>query len=267
MLAPAFPDRRLAWLILLVALLLGTPPYARAQEPTPTLASTPTAQPDGRILYTVAPGDTLTLIAIRFGLSLDNLYLLNSLGPDSILTVGQSLLLGRAQQVEANATAAVAGFPGTRVLSDGTIVHVVTEGDTLITIAVKYNLTLEELTDLSGLGEEGFLHIGQEVVVGHLPQPEATGGSADTPVGSPTPTQTPANATARSSASPTPTQALAVNATRPPAGQTGAAATPFAVSPPLPVDSQSVLPIFFGVVGLLALTGLLFLYLARRHAG
>jgi hypothetical protein len=45
----------------------------------------------------------------------------------------------------------------------------------------------------------------------------------------------------------------------------GPVATAIALAP-VAVESPSLMPVFFGVVGLLALTGILFLYLARRHS-
>jgi hypothetical protein len=55
---------------------------------------TPTAGPDGRILYQVQPGDTLWRIAAVAGISIDELRILNGLDPDEVITVGQVLLLG-----------------------------------------------------------------------------------------------------------------------------------------------------------------------------
>jgi hypothetical protein len=55
---------------------------------------TPTAGPDGRILYQVQLGDTLWRIAAVAGISIDELRILNGLDPDEVITVGQVLLLG-----------------------------------------------------------------------------------------------------------------------------------------------------------------------------
>ena len=55
---------------------------------------TPTPGPDGRILYIVQTGDSLWRISAVAGIALDELRLLNNLGPNDIITPGQKLLLG-----------------------------------------------------------------------------------------------------------------------------------------------------------------------------
>ncbi|GAB4523038.1 MAG: hypothetical protein Fur0018_05510 [Anaerolineales bacterium] len=55
---------------------------------------TPTPGPDGRILYTVQPDDTLWRVAAVSGLTVDELRSLNNLSADAIITPGQVLLLG-----------------------------------------------------------------------------------------------------------------------------------------------------------------------------
>ena len=55
---------------------------------------TPTAGPDGRIIYIVQSGDSLWRIAAVAGMSVDELRALNSLGVDAVIAPGQQLLLG-----------------------------------------------------------------------------------------------------------------------------------------------------------------------------
>jgi hypothetical protein len=59
-----------------------------------TAFPTPTPGPDGRIMYTVKTGDSLWRISAVSGISLDELRLLNNLGPNDIIIPGQELLLG-----------------------------------------------------------------------------------------------------------------------------------------------------------------------------
>ena len=41
--------------------------------------------------------------------------------------------------------------------------HTVAEGDTIITIALEYNLDWQELLALNGLGPDSLLQLGQEI--------------------------------------------------------------------------------------------------------
>lgn len=77
------------------------------------------------------------------------------------------------------------------VLPDGSIVHVVQEGDTLLGIGSRYDVTLEELLQLNDMEPESYLWIGQRITVRILstsPTP-VLGTSATSP--SPAATVTP----------------------------------------------------------------------------
>ncbi|MFZ1399926.1 MAG: LysM peptidoglycan-binding domain-containing protein, partial [Candidatus Promineifilaceae bacterium] len=252
-----------------------TPTQTATPPPSPTPLASPTAQPDGRILYTVQSGDTLINLAAQYDVSLENLYAWNNLLPNSLLSVGQTLIIGYT--VLPDGSTPLAGFPDARVKPDGTIVHIVGSGDTLLLIAATYELTLEELYEISGLAEGALLQLGQELVVGQRPQPATIGGSSEDPelglsvievtvIASPTaepePTATP-SPTPTNSPEPTavPTQQIAAVASE-------ASLVETAVPTPIPADpiqqTSNLLWLLIGAVAVLLVASAILVVVARR---
>ena len=93
--------------VFLALAALGAPSgVVAAQVATPF--PTPTPGDDGRILYTVLPGDSPLVIAIKFGLDYEQLRILNNWSESQELQEGDIVLLGIAseQQPTAQPTAA-----------------------------------------------------------------------------------------------------------------------------------------------------------------
>ena len=65
---------------------------------------TPTPGPDGRIIYIAQAGDSAWRIAAIFGISLDNLRILNKWGETPNIQPGDKILLGLAGPAESTAT-------------------------------------------------------------------------------------------------------------------------------------------------------------------
>lgn len=256
--------------------------------PKATLAPLPTNTPlpDGRIIYNVQSGDTLISIAITYGLTLDEIYALNNLKPDALLTIGQPIVVGFDQQiVQATQTAVAAalpaesptptlleGYPNTTIRdNDGAIVYQVQPGNTLIEIAVTYDLTMEELYALNDLTDQSIISIGQQIVVGYIPTPEVIGGSADLPLDAPTATSSP-------TLTPTPTftplpptatpEATAISAL--PTAESAPTVTVTAAPAVINTGSNQTANWFLTILGtavfILASLGGFFLYLGRRTA-
>lgn len=150
--------------VLLAPLILGglLPAIALAQadsapEPTPP----PQAIPQ---IHAVAEGENLTTIAQTYGVTVDELLLVNNLQPDAILQIGQELII-----------------PG----GEGEAVPTVYQaqlGDSLAGVAAAFNTTLDELLAASRLINPYYqLPVGQALPIVSLT------GTADpqTPTGTP----------------------------------------------------------------------------------
>lgn len=235
------------------------------KKPTATLFPTPVASPtpqlDGSIVYEIQFGDTIFGIADLFDIPVQDLYEFNDLESSSILRIGQELIIAYAS-VEAVATDE--GFPDTSTRADGTVIYMVDEGDTLIGIAAKYGLELNELFELNAsLSEESILRVGQEVIVGIRPIPEDIGGSSQ--LASPESTATPIQVQEQTpTATPSPTRSA-------PLLTAETTSSPDLVQEIEPADirsnsifSNQTMMVVLGVSVLLAGAGGAMLFLSRR---
>lgn len=160
--------------------------------------------------HKVAAGETLYSIATKYAVSVDELKKANP-GLSSSLSVGQELNLPS----KAAATTAVAAKPTTTAgaAPQQTIEHKVASGETLYSIAKKYNVSVEDIKKAnSGIGA---LKVGQTV---KIPGVDATKVSTATPTAVAT---TPATAA-------TPTTTTTTKPVTPPAATT---TTPTATKP------------------------------------
>ena len=84
---------------------MGQVVTATAQTPVPTTGPRSKQQPDGSVWHVVQSGDTLFIIAIEYGVTVDQIMQLNRLRPGDYLRVGQELMVkGPAQLPTATAS-------------------------------------------------------------------------------------------------------------------------------------------------------------------
>jgi LysM repeat protein len=122
--------------------------------------------------YEVQPGDTLFIIADRYGLSVDELARANNLGPNGWIYPGQQLVIPTFTSPPA--PPAFTGTPnqpngyGARELIPLPIFnnnYIVQQGDTLYGIAQRYGTTLANLQAANGLSTRSSYLLGQHIIM------------------------------------------------------------------------------------------------------
>jgi len=116
-----------------------------------------TTPPSGNIVYVVKPGDTLWAIANRFDTTVEAIIQLNNL-TSYTLSIGQQLFI-----------------PGVSIETPETnpTVHIVQAGDTLYSIANRFNTTVANLRAWNNLTSD-ILSIGQRLIVSKETTPQFT---------------------------------------------------------------------------------------------
>lgn len=143
---------------------LTIPAPARAAT-TPTATATATAPADGRdVRYTVQPGDTLTRIANRFGVTVAKIRSANGLTSDTI-RVGETLRIpGVAGAPATPATPSGTRASAPRPVASGNT-YTVQRGDTPISIARQLGVSAEDLMRVNNISDPRRLFVGQELIV------------------------------------------------------------------------------------------------------
>lgn len=127
----------------------GLPPLPGNETPTP-VQGTPTPESDS-FTYTVQPGDTLSAVARKFGVSVADLLQHNELADPNALRSGQPLKIpGEAPP----------GLP-----TDEGVVHIVQPGETLFGISQHYGVPLDQLAQANQITNPGALRSGQRLLI------------------------------------------------------------------------------------------------------
>jgi LysM repeat protein len=161
--------------------LTATPTSTATSTPTPTTAPTETATPQVTT-YNVRTGDTLSLIAAQFGVSIQSIMDANDL-PDPMIQVGQELIIPETGPTPA-ATAEISETPQALTAPEPeTMTYVVQEGDSLSEIAGRFNVSLDAIMEANGIANPDSLREGQTLVIpGRLISTETPGiGGPPTP--------------------------------------------------------------------------------------
>ena len=210
-----------------------------------------TLPPPGPLTHTVQEGQSAWSIAARYNLTLGELLDLNGLPQGAFLQPGDQIIIRLAPGQAP---------PPTRTPTPEPTAHLVQEGDSLWSIAIRYNLEIDELLNLNGLTMESVIVPGQELIIRRV-EPTATPTETPTPTASATPTLESALApplTAEATLTPTPTPSATPRPTLPVPTE-----TPVPVGVPTRVSNALIGVIVIGL-GLLVLIGMLGVELYER---
>ncbi len=154
-----------------------TPTATATLPPTATFTPTPTPTP-APLYHKIRTGETLEFIAKKYGITIDDLTTANGITTDTILRVGQDLLIPN------NFLASTA--PEGAVREGPVITYTVQSGDTLSGIAFAHDTSMSAIEIANPELDLDLLSVGQVLLIPLRP-PTAT----PTPTITPTPTFTP----------------------------------------------------------------------------
>lgn len=152
----------------------------------------------------VNPGETLTMLAQRYGVSIDALMQANNLPNANFVYSGQRLLIpdplmtfpGQPQQPANVPVQQPQNVPAVAPQSAGAVFYTVRPGDTLAAIASRYGISAAAIAEANNLTNWNFVWYGQRLripgttsvtgIVPPAPQPSAPQPAAPIPVNPPT---------------------------------------------------------------------------------
>lgn len=157
-----------------------TPTSTITPRPTATTTVTPTPTP-APLYHKIRTGETLEFIANKYSITIDDLTTANNITRDTILRVGQDLLIPntyRATSTETNPDLAVRSRP--------VITYTIQGGDTLSGIAFKFDTSQSAIEIANPELDLDLLLVGQVLLI-----PLRPSTATPTPTITPTPTFTP----------------------------------------------------------------------------
>ncbi|MBN1318177.1 MAG: LysM peptidoglycan-binding domain-containing protein [Anaerolineales bacterium] len=165
-----------------VSATLTSTPTARPPTMTPTPGPTHTPLPPFR--YIVQPRDTWLGLAINYDIDLDSLLDANDWTNSDYIVEGEEILIPYPTYT---ATPAASPLPTFEVVGDISRdqcrEHTIATGETLISIAIKYEVSVQLIQSVNNISNPDLVKEGQKLCI-----PLVTPGPAPSPTFGPTPT-------------------------------------------------------------------------------
>ncbi len=158
-------------------------------------ASVATAAPAEARDHVVKPGDTVSHLALRYGITTKAIIAANRLNRSALIRVGETLTI--PESTSASPTPVSAPTPAPAAAAT-TVRYTVRSGDTVSHIAARYHTTVAAVIAANGLDSRAFIRAGQTLKVPTTTGGSATGTASAAPAPAPTPTPAAASYTVRS---------------------------------------------------------------------
>lgn len=114
--------------------------------------STPRAvSPGDQVIHTVQAGEGLIGIAAAYGVNVEDIVSANGIVDRNNLRIGQQLI--------------IPGISARDLAAARSITHVVAAGETLLSIAIRYGVTVDEIIALNELNNPNAIFIGQRLLI------------------------------------------------------------------------------------------------------
>ena len=126
----------------------------------------PAAQASPAGSYTVKPGDTLSAIAAKHGVSLQSVLSANNLSMTSVIYPGEKLTLGSGASAAAPAPADPAPAAPAAPAAPQAETYTVVPGDTLGAIAARHGVSLQSVLSANNLSMNSIIRPGQKLSLG-----------------------------------------------------------------------------------------------------
>lgn len=143
----------------------------------------PTAPSPASATHTVAAGETVSAIAVRYGTTTQAVLAANGLSWSSIIYPGQKLVVPGGQETAAPAAPQAPAAPAAPAAPSTS--HVVVAGDTVTAIAQKHGVTVAAVLSANGLRPSSIIYPGQRLAIPGRGGPAASPASA--PASAPAP--------------------------------------------------------------------------------
>lgn len=145
------------------ALYVGQPIYVPYIEGM-TVEGMPTPTP-GPLLYTIQSGDTLSSIALRYGVETVQIIEANNLLDSNNLTIGSTIIIPGVQQAPTDAQEGATPDAADATGAGDSVIHVVQPGEGLFDIAEAYGVSVDAIAQANNIGNRNMLRVGQELVI------------------------------------------------------------------------------------------------------